>query len=558
MTGRRIKAVLFDLDDTLFDCTGSLVETARRRAARALVEAGLPCTAEEAYHLQVALLEAHGPRCNVFERIVERFGQSPTLVQKAFEAYNSDEVDGIQPFPDVIPTLMQLRVEGYKLALITTGVHRRQERKVELLNIRPHFDKIEINDSERGLLTHQCFEHVLQELGVRGDEAVTVGDRIYSELRIANSFGMTTVQMLHGRFQEMMPESPEERPDFRIYRISELPAVLQLAERQQRIGQPNIVAIGGGTGLPIVLTGLRRFTHNLTAVVTVTDSGRSSGKLRNELGILPPGDIRNCLIALSESDKLMNDLFQYRFANGSLEGMSFGNLLLAAMSKVTGNFEKGLREVSRILNISGRVIPSTLTDTHICARLKDGTTVEEELNVRRVGKSSIDEVYLRDASVEAFDEAIQEINQADLIVMGPGSLFTSVISNLLVPGIPEAIRASRAKKVYICNIVTQPGQTDGFSALDHIEAIERYLGRGILDAVIINNFLPPKEIMEAYEKDGARLVLPDRPLRAREKPRIIEDNLVENLNKKRILWEKQDMLRHDPTRLANLLIRILY
>lgn len=558
MPERRIKAVLFDLDDTLYDCTGSLVETARRRAARAMVEAGLACSLEEAYQLQLHFLEGHGPRCNVFERIAERFGKDASLVQKALEAYNSDEVEGIQPFPDVIPALLQLRNEGYKLALITTGVHRRQERKLDLLQIRPYFDRIEVNDSERGLLTHQCFQHVLEELGIRGDEAVTVGDRIHSELRIAKSFGMTTVQMLHGRFQGMFPETTEERPDFRISRISELPEVLQLAERQHRVGQPNIVAIGGGTGLPVVLTGLRRFTRNLTAVVTVTDSGRSSGKLRNELGILPPGDVRNCLIALSESEKLLNELFQYRFANGSLEGMSFGNLFLAAMAKVTGNFEKGIREVSRILNISGRVIPSTLTDTHICAKLKDGTIVEEELNVRRVGKSPIEQVYLRDGGVEPFEEALHEISNADLIVLGPGSLFTSVISNLLVPGIPEAIRASKAKKVYICNIVTQPGQTDGFSASDHLDAIEHYLGQDVLDMAIINNFLPPKEIMTVYEADSARLVLPDPTLRLRKKTRIIEDNLVENLSNQRILWEKQDLLRHDPTRLAFLLIRALY
>ena len=555
---RRIRAVLFDLDDTLYDCTGMLVEAARRRAASALVAAGLPCTEDEAYELQIHYQEEYGPRANVFEKIIERYKMDLSLVDKVLEAYNSDEVMGIEPFPDVIPTLTSLRDEGYKLALITTGVHRRQERKIELLGIRDFFDHIEVNDSERGLLRGDAFQHVLDELNVRGDQAITVGDRIHSEIRLAKSYGTMTVQMLHGRFKKLIPDREEERPDFRIYRISELPTVLQLAERQQVAGQPNIVVIGGGTGMPVVLTGLRRFTRNLTAIVTVTDSGRSSGKLRNELGILPPGDIRNCLVALSESDQLLNDLFQYRFANGTLEGMSFGNLLLAAMAKVTGNFEKGLREVSRILNISGRVIPATLTDTHICARLVDGRIIEEEFNVREVGKAPIEEVYLQNDQVEPCEDALAEIARADLIVMGPGSLFTSIISNLLVPRISEAIRASRAKKVYVSNIVTQPGQTDGFTAIDHIEAVEKYLGEGELDEFIVNNFTPPDHIMEAYRAEGAELVLPDEKVRARQKPKIVEDNLIENLSERRRLWEKQDLLRHDTNRLAFHLIRTLY
>jgi uncharacterized cofD-like protein len=399
---------------------------------------------------------------------------------------------------------------------------------------------------------------VLSSFGVRGDEAVVVGDRIYSELRIGKSYGMTTVQMLHGRFRDLIPETNEEHPDYRISRISELTNVLHLADRQRNVGQPRVAAIGGGTGLPIVLTGMRRFTPNLTAIVTVTDSGRSSGTLRNELGILPPGDIRNCLVALSESDKLMNDLFQYRFGEGVLEGMSFGNLLLAAMAKVTGNFETGLREVSGILKIVGNVLPSTLTDTHICARLGDGSVIEEEFNMRQLDKPApIEEVFLRDEEVVPSEEAVGAIENADLIVLGPGSLFTSVISNLLVPGIPEAIKASSAKKVYISNIVTQPGQTEGFTAADHVNTIERYLGADVLDAVIVNSYVPPDEIMAAYERDGAALVLPDDDLRSRTRLRIIEENLVENIHSQRILWEKQDLLRHDPTKLAFLLVRML-
>ena len=553
-----IKAILFDLDDTLYDCTGSLVEVARRRAARALIDSGLQMSLQEAYDLQIKLQEAHGPRFNVFERIAENHGLDDSAIHHALEAYHSDEVEGVKLFDDVEQTLQTLRDEGFKLALISTGVHNRQEKKVELLGLKPYFDHIEINDSERGYLTQQVFEHVLSRFGVRGDEAVVVGDRIYSELRIGKTYGMTTVQMLHGRFKDLIPETTEERPDYQISRISELTNVLHLADRQRNVGQPRVAAIGGGTGLPIVLTGMKRFTPNLTAIVTVTDSGRSSGRLRNELGILPPGDIRNCLVALSESDKLMNDLFQYRFGEGVLEGMSFGNLLLAAMAKVTGNFETGLREVSGILKIVGNVLPSTLTDTHICARLRDGSVIEEEFNMRQIDKPApIEEVFLRDGEVVPSEEALAAIENADLIVLGPGSLFTSVISNLLVPGIPGAIKASSARKVYISNIVTQPGQTEGFTAADHVNTIESYLGKDVLDAVIVNSYIPPDEVMAAYERDGAALVLPDDELRSRTKLRIIEENLVEDIHSQRILWEKQDLLRHDPTKLAFLLVRML-
>ncbi|MDP6506940.1 MAG: HAD hydrolase-like protein, partial [Planctomycetota bacterium] len=286
MTNNGYKAILFDLDDTLYDCSGSLVATARRRAATAMVDAGLPCTQEDAYQLQIQLQEKFGPRCNVFEEIASEYQLDESFVHKALEAYNSDEVSNIEPFPDVIPTLQELRAKGFKLAIISTGVYRRQEKKIELLGLRPYVDKVEIIDSERGLLKHYCFRQVLNELGVTADQSMTVGDRVHAEIRIGKGFGMTTVQMLHGRFQQLMPEAEEERPDFQIQQISELPAIINLAQRQRVTGKPHILAIGGGTGLPMVLRGLRRYTSNLTAVVTVTDSGRSSGMLRNELGIL--------------------------------------------------------------------------------------------------------------------------------------------------------------------------------------------------------------------------------------------------------------------------------
>lgn len=553
---QKVKAILFDLDDTLFDCYGLLVEAARRRAARAMVQAGLPCTEEEAYQKQIELAEKHGPRFDVFDAMAEMYHMPPSLAQVALAAYNSGEVGDIKPFPDVPETLAELRSQGYKLLLYTSGVYARQQKKVEALGLAPFFDEVMINDVETGEHRDDCFQDLLTRHHLKPDEVVCVGDRIQSEIKTGNSLGMITVQMLHGRFKDLVPKTEMEEPDYRINRISELHHILRVINRRNKGAEPRIVAIGGGTGLPVVLQGLKDLTSNLTALVTVTDSGRSSGRLRADLGILPPGDLRNCLVALSDSSKLLNDLFQYRFAGGTLEGMSFGNLFIAAMAKVTGSFESAVRETSRILAIRGKVLPSTYNDVHLCAKLADGRTVEGEVAVRAPNKPPIKDVFLRPADVKANEEALNEILRADLIVIGPGSLYTSVISNLLVPAIPEAIAASKAKKVYVCNIVTQPGQTDGYSCADHIDAIERYLGQGVLNAVLVNSNVPPAAILERYRAEGADLVRIDDRLASR-RVQIILDDLVENLDHRRILWEKQDLLRHDPEKLAEMIWNLL-
>jgi len=552
----RVKAILFDLDDTLFDCYSLLVDAARRRAARAMVEAGLPCSEEEAYQKQIELAEEHGPRFNVFDAMAEMYGMPPSLVEVALAAYNSEEVGQIEPFPDVPDTLAELRAQGYKLLLYTSGLYARQKRKLEALGIEHYFHDILINDIETGAHRDDCFLDLLSHHNLKPQEVVCVGDRIQSEIKTANSLGMLTVQMLHGRFKDLTPKSDLEEPDYKIRRISELLHVLRVVNRRNKGGQPRVVAIGGGTGLPVVLQGLKEFTTNVVGIVTVTDSGRSSGRIRSDFGLLPPGDIRNCLVALSDSSRLLNDLFQYRFEEGALEGMSFGNLFIVAVAKVTGSFEAAIRETSRILAIQGKVLPSTYDDVHLCAKLADGALVEGEVEVRRVGKPPIADVFLNPADVKANDEALEEIRRADLIVIGPGSLYTSVISNLLVPGLPEAIRASRARKVYVCNIVTQPGQTDAYSAADHIEAVERYLGEGALDGVLLNSNIPPEPILDRYREEGAELVRIDEGIAA-HRVQIILDDLLENLDQHRILWEKQDLLRHDPDKLAQLIWSLL-
>ena len=553
-----MKAIIFDLDDTLYDCTGSLLEASRKRAARAMVNAGLPCTEEEAYLLQKKLSEMHGPYCPVFNEISNKFNMGHELVRSALKAYNSNEVTDIQLFPDVVPTLKKLAQEKYKLFLLTTGIYERQYKKIELLNLKSYFDEIIINDQEVGLLMEDSFEAIVRKYSLSPQNVVVVGDRVRGELRIAKSKGMVTVQMLHGRFKDETAYDSSNKPDYKIKRFFQLPTLLKLKDTGKTHDNLKILAIGGGTGLPIALEGLKTYSENLTAIVTVTDSGRSSGVIREQYGILPPGDVRNCLVALSETEEQEKDLyqlFQYRFNKGSLNGMSLGNLLMAALTDITGSFDQAIKKASKILTIKGRVLPSTLTSTHICAELKDGSVVEEEINVRAPRKAPIERVFLKSNDVECPPDAISEIEKADIIVIGPGSLYTSVISNLLVGGIKDALQRTKAVKIYLCNIVTQPGQTDNYTASDHIKAIIKYLGEGILDYVLVNNNFPREEIIEKYRKEDADIVALDEDL---EKSNVAIEvtDLIENIEQKRVLWEKQDLIRHDPEKLADSICRV--
>lgn len=266
-----------------------------------------------------------------------------------------------------------------------------------------------------------------------------------------------------------------------------------LAGYRRRDRGPRVTVIGGGHGLATLLRGLRDYTSNLTAIVTVADDGGSSGRLRKSLGILPPGDIRNCLAALSNDEALLAQLFQYRFPNGSsgLEGHSFGNLFISALSEITGSFEDAIAESGRVLSVSGRVLPSTLHDVRLVADVMLPYLASE---VRVEGESQIPEstgkvrrVWLEPIGPPAYPQAIQAILSADLIVTGPGSLFTSIIPNLLVPDIADAIRASKALKLYVCNVATEPGETDQYSCQDHIRALENHAGGGLFDIAIVNN-----------------------------------------------------------------------
>ncbi|HET9476065.1 MAG TPA: gluconeogenesis factor YvcK family protein, partial [Dehalococcoidia bacterium] len=268
---------------------------------------------------------------------------------------------------------------------------------------------------------------------------------------------------------------------------------------------PKIVAIGGGTGLSTLLRGLKEYTGNLTAVVTVADDGGSSGVLRRELGVLPPGDVRNCIAALADAEPLVTRLFQYRFEDGSgLAGHSFGNLFIVAMSGVVGNFEDAIRQTSRVLAVRGQIIPSTLENVNLHARATDGRIIVGESNIthdlsQEASDARIQEVYLHPRNPPAHPEAVRAILDADLIILGPGSLYTSVLPNLLVQGIRRSLVASSAAKIYVCNVATQHGETDGFSVRDHISAIEAHMGKGCIQYVLANDNVSMTPIPKAEQ-----------------------------------------------------------
>ncbi|NLM40417.1 MAG: uridine diphosphate-N-acetylglucosamine-binding protein YvcK [Firmicutes bacterium] len=310
---------------------------------------------------------------------------------------------------------------------------------------------------------------------------------------------------------------------------------------------PHIVVIGGGTGLSTMLRGLKEYSANITAIVTVADNGGSSGRIRDELGILPPGDIRNTVIALADTEPLMEKLFQYRFSWGEgLKGHSFGNLFLAAMADITGDFEESIKEFSKVLAVRGKVLPSTLATVQLKAEYTDGTETVGEAEIPQPGKE-ISRVSLVPSEVKAVPEAVQAILDADLIVLGPGSLYTSVIPNLLVDPIVEALEQAEAIKVYVCNVMTQPGETTGFSASDHVYALLKHADfRPIIDYVLVNDTPISSWQAEKYAEQGAYPVQLDR-------------NRLENMGLEVVtgsLIDHADLVRHNSARLAEALLRI--
>lgn len=606
----KIKAVIFDLDDTLYDCTGKLVEPARRKTAaeviaptigeaqrdalrrrrqtepmaarleEILAQEGGACTPEAAYRMQLALEQEHGPYFLVFDELARLFGLDASFADRCYQVYQSAPVEEIEPFPDLFEVLTQLHQRGYYRFLVSAGSPARQMEKIKRLGLcaaegSAHgFDRIRLAGMRLPQL-EQHFMALLKEFNLQPDEVLCVGDRLREEIRVANEMGMLTAQMVRGRFHRVAPRVPAEQPDYVIHHLSQVPTLLHLRE----IGKPpeelNVVALGGGTGLPVVLQGLKTYARNLTAVVAVTDTGGHSGALLEPCGpgMLPPGDVRNVLVALAGSEpeqERLAQLFDYRFhfaeaGPEGLAGASLGNLLLTALFNLNGrSFQRAIEAAGELLKVTGKVLPVTEDEVDICAVTENGTRLANEVAILENQAGPLREVYLeprRGNLVRPNPAALEALRHADLIVLGPGALYTSVVANLLVPGIATAVRESAAKKVYVGNIVTQPGQTDSFTASQHVDVILRHLREGVPQPIhqfsaLVNRAQPDDAATrKLLEQECKEIVLVDAEELDKRGIYWAAADLIGDLRD--VPWEgpKAGMLRHDPHRLGDAICR---
>ena len=318
------------------------------------------------------------------------------------------------------------------------------------------------------------------------------------------------------------------------------------------INNPKIVVIGGGTGISNIIRGLKKFTNDIVTVVTVADDGGGSGVLRNDLGILPPGDIRNCLIALANTEPIMEELLMYRFTEGNLKNQNFGNLLIAAMIGITSNFEEAIKKISKVLAITGRVLPVTLENLTLKAELLNGTIVEGESKIPKEvikHKTGIKKISIVPKDAEPLKDCIEEILQAHAVVLGPGSLYTSILPNLKVNKICEAVNNSKGFKIYISNIMTQPGETDEYSLYDHVESIYNNTNIEKIDYIISNNGELSNNILEKYNHDNSKYVSCDEyKLLNKYHSIVIKENLVKI---------KNNFIRHDEDKLSKIIIDVI-
>lgn len=312
----------------------------------------------------------------------------------------------------------------------------------------------------------------------------------------------------------------------------------------------NIVTIGGGTGTYVVLTALKDFDFNLSAVVSMCDDGGSTGQLRDDYGVLPPGDIRRSLIALSAASHSLRRLFDFRFKDGALDGHNFGNLFLTALEKSEGSFRQAVLTASRLLNVKGRVIPVTLSNVRLHAELEDGQVISGESNIdipKHNPKLKIKKVFIKPVGYPNH-HALESIKNANLIVIGPGDLYTSIIPNFLVRGVVKAIRGSRARKILICNLMTKNGETNSFSVLDFLKTVEDYLGKDTIDYVLVNSKKPGYVRLKRYAEENGELV-------------VLPKDYKEKLNKTVILkadvLTKSGLIRHDPKKLARQILNLI-
>jgi uncharacterized cofD-like protein len=322
-------------------------------------------------------------------------------------------------------------------------------------------------------------------------------------------------------------------------------------EKRVLVKGPKIVVIGGGTGLSTMLRGLKIYTNNITAIVTVADDGGGSGVLREDLGILPPGDIRNCILALADTEPLMEELLQYRFKDGRLKDQSFGNLFLAAMDGISNNFEEAIQKMSSVLAVTGRVIPVTLDNMILKAKLKNGKIIDGESNIPKgaiENNSAIDEVFIEPKDAKAIKEALIAIKEADAVILGPGSLYTSIIPNLLVREIRDALDKTKALRIYVSNIMTQPGETDNYGVKDHIKAINKHAKGKVVDCVVVNTGKISGDLEEKYLKDHSNIVNIDEELVTKLGIEVIKSDFVK---------VRKGYVRHDADKLAAILVETI-
>ena len=341
---------------------------------------------------------------------------------------------------------------------------------------------------------------------------------------------------------------------------------IQKEKSQQKNNNKKIVVIGGGTGTFTVLTGLKHYPVDLTAIVTMADDGGSTGRLRDEFGVLPPGDLRQCLVALSDADVVMRQLFNHRFDRGDLKGHSFGNIFISTLEQVTGNLDEALDVVSKILNIRGRVMPVTFDKIALNAELKNGKVLNGEsafMDYQLVSKYGIKKIFLT-PKAKANPKALKAIKEADLIVVGPGKLYTSVLPNFLVAGVGKAFVASKAKKVYVTNLMSQQGHTDNFVVSDYVNVMEKCIGRpkgkskgGVFDVVIYNNKKAPNQLVRKYADEGEPVVCSAECLKGDFE--LIGTNLLSDglANVPKVDLLRRTLIRHDPEKLAKTILQLL-
>jgi len=351
------------------------------------------------------------------------------------------------------------------------------------------------------------------------------------------AFGYAIVRLVRSVARGVAPLAHEKTSEL-IYRTR----VLERA--------PHVVAIGGGTGLSTLLRGVKQVTANLTAVVTVSDDGGSSGRLREEIDVLPPGDVRNCLLALAEDDSHFSGYFQHRFESpGELAGHSLGNLVLAGLEQATGGFDRAVEAMSQFLSIRGRVLPATLSKTRLVARMDDGTLLEGE-SVIGADRRRIRAMTLTPPHASAYEKVLDAIADADLIILGPGSLFTSLIPNLLVEGITAAVERASAEKILVANLMTQPGETAGFTLSDHVRALEPYIDVRCFDLLLVNSARPTEPLLAGYRDEAAEPVVDDLTTPNAYGFSVVREDLIGVAD-----WIGKTTIKHDPAKLAKAIVR---